>query len=126
MRNLRSVRLTELQLQDELLPTATAWDAASDAIICTFGPAKDNAVIDLRRRRQDVDFTCPAGLDAFDLIASWDAPCPLPGLDYDRILSLQYFADNLISVLVLEGGDIIVVREDPQPGEEKIEIVGSV
>jgi elongator complex protein 1 len=126
MRNLRSVLLTELQLQDELLPTATAWDTASDTIICTFGPAKDNAVIDLRRRRQDVDFTLPAGFDAFELIASWDAPCPLPGLDCDRILSLQYFADNLTSVLVLEGGDIIIVREDPRPGEEKIEIMGSV
>jgi elongator complex protein 1 len=41
-------------------------------------------------------------------------------------LSLQYFADTLTTCLVLEGGDIVVVREDPQPGEDKIEIVGSV
>ena len=41
-------------------------------------------------------------------------------------MSLHYFADNLTTILVLEGGDIIIVREDPQPGENKIEILGSV
>lgn len=126
MRNLKNVRLTEVQLQGELPLTATAWDAASDAVICTFGPTEGNAVIDLRRKVQNADFTGPAGPDAFEPIASWDAPCPLPDLACDRVLSLQYFADTLTACLVLEGGDIIVVREDPQPGEEKIEIVGSV
>ncbi|KAL2013837.1 hypothetical protein VTN00DRAFT_1362 [Thermoascus crustaceus] len=126
MRNLKNVRLTEVQLQGELPLTATAWDAASDAVICTFGPTEGDAVIDLRRKLQDADFTGPATPESFESIASWDAPCPLPDLACDRVLSLQYFADTLTACLVLEGGDIIVVREEPQPGEDKIEIVGSV
>lgn len=126
MRNLKSVRLTEVQLQGELPLTATAWDAASDSLICTFGPAADNQAIELRRKRQDAHFAHPARPEDLDLIASWDAPCPLPDLACDRVLSLQYFADNLTAILVLEGGDIVIVREDPQPGEDKIEIVGSV
>jgi elongator complex protein 1 len=126
MRNLKSVCLTEVHLQAELPLTATAWDAASDSIICAFGPVAGNPIIDLRRKRQDGSDRLPATLEDFELIASWDAPCPLPDLACDRVLSLQYFADNLTAILVLEGGDIVIVREDPQPGEDKIEILGSV
>lgn len=126
MRNLKNVRLSEVKLLADLPLTATAWDPSSDAVICAFGPAKDNAVLELKRKPQDgAHGGCPQPED-FQLIASWDAPSPLPDLTCDRILSLQYFADNLTACLVLEGGDIVVVREDPQPGEDKIEIVGSV
>lgn len=41
-------------------------------------------------------------------------------------MSLQYFADTLTACLVLAGGDIVVVREDQQNGEDRIEIVGSI
>jgi elongator complex protein 1 len=41
-------------------------------------------------------------------------------------LSLQYFADTLTACVVLAGGDIVVVREELQTGEDRIEIVGSV
>ncbi|EAL90074.1 killer toxin sensitivity protein (IKI3), putative [Aspergillus fumigatus A1163] len=126
MRNLKNVRLAEVHLQNELPLTATAWDTASDAVICTFGPTEANPIIELRRKHQDSYFTDPVGAEVFECIASWDAPCPLPDLRCDRVLSLHYFADNLTACLVLEGGDIVVVREDPLPGEEKIEIVGSV
>lgn len=126
MRNLKNVRLAEVQLQGELPLTATAWDAASDSVICAFGPTENNAIIDLRRKSQDAEYSGPVTAEQFESIASWDAPCPLPELACDRILSLQYFADNLTACLVLEGGDIVIVREEPQPGEDKIEIVGSV
>ncbi|RAH77059.1 killer toxin sensitivity protein [Aspergillus japonicus CBS 114.51] len=126
MRNLKTVRLAEVQLQNELPLTATAWDTASDAVVCTFGPTANNAVIELRRKRHDAHFSDPVGADVFECIASWDAPCPLPELECDRVLSLHYFADNLTACLVLEGGDIVIVREEPLPGEDKIEIVGSV
>lgn len=126
MRNLKNVRLAEVHLQSDLPLTAAAWDAASDDVVCTFGPTESNAVIELRRKRQDAYFSNPVSSDAFESIASWDAPCPLPYLSCDRVLSLQYFADNLTACLVLEGGDIIIVREEPLPGEDKIEIVGSV
>ncbi|PYH95176.1 killer toxin sensitivity protein [Aspergillus ellipticus CBS 707.79] len=126
MRNLKTVRLAEVQLQNELPLTATAWDTASDAVVCTFGPTASNPVIELRRKRHDAYFSDPVGADAFECIASWDAPCPLPDLECDRVLSLHYFADNLTAYLVLEGGDIVIVREEPLPGEDKIEIVGSV
>ncbi|KAJ5501455.1 hypothetical protein N7453_006272 [Penicillium expansum] len=115
MRNLRNVRLAETQIESELPLTATAWDTASDSVVCTFD---GNALRSLS--------TDPLSPEAFECIASWDAPCPLPDLACDRVLSLHYFADNLTTCLVLEGGDIVVVREEPLPGEDKIEIVGSV
>ncbi len=39
---------------------------------------------------------------------------------------MQYFGDNLTACLVLAGGDIVVVREETQNGDDRIEIVGSV
>ncbi|KAJ5320331.1 hypothetical protein N7508_000614 [Penicillium antarcticum] len=126
MRNVRNVRLAETQLEGELPLTATAWDTSSDAVVCTFGPAENNAIIEVRRKRPEITSTDPLSPEAFECIASWDAPCPLPDLACDRVLSLHYFADNLTTCLVLEGGDIVVVREEPLPGEDKIEIVGSV
>lgn len=44
----------------------------------------------------------------------------------DRVLDLHYFSDTFSTCVVLAGGDIVVVKEDPVPGENKIEIVGSV
>jgi elongator complex protein 1 len=126
MRNLRNVRLVETQIEGELPLTATAWDTSSDSVVCTFGPAENNPIIEVRRKRPEINSTDPLSPEAFECIASWDAPCPLPDLAYDRILSLHYFADNLTTCLVLEGGDIVVVREEALPGEDKIEIVGSV
>lgn len=126
MRNLKTVRLQETQVQGDLPLVATAWDTSSDSVVCTFGPSEHNAVIELRRKRPEVtsaEFLSP---DAFECLASWDAPCPLPDLACDRVLSLHYFADNLSACLVLEGGDIVMVREEPLPGENKIEILGSV
>jgi hypothetical protein len=60
------------------------------------------------------------------VIASWEAPCPNPDLPCDEVLSLHYFSDNLTACIVLAGGDIVVVREEPLPGEDRIEIMGSV
>jgi elongator complex protein 1 len=42
------------------------------------------------------------------------------------VLNLHYFGDSLTICLVFAGGDITVIREDPLPGEDRIEIVGSV
>ncbi|KAJ5673873.1 hypothetical protein N7462_009312 [Penicillium macrosclerotiorum] len=126
MRNLRNVRLQETQVAGDLPLTATAWDTSSDSIVCTFGPTEHNPIIELRRKRPDVVAAEPLSRDALECIASWDAPCPLLDLPCDRVLSLHYFADNLTACLVLEGGDIIIVREEPLPGEDKIEILGSV
>lgn len=118
MRNLRSIHRSLLASPPGLKLTASAWDVASDSVICAFGPTRDIALIELKRwRKYD---------KALEPIAAWDAPCPLPDLECDEILSLHYFSDSSIICLVLAGGDLIVVREEPQAGEEKIEIVGSV
>ncbi|KAJ5176282.1 uncharacterized protein N7482_002159 [Penicillium canariense] len=126
MRNLKGVRLQETQVEGDLPLTATAWDISSDSIVCAFGPAEHNPIIELRRKRPEVTAADPLSRDVLECIASWDAPSPLPDLACDRVLSLHYFADNLTACLVLEGGDIIIVREEPLPGEDKIEILGSV
>ena len=60
------------------------------------------------------------------LITSWDAPCPNPELRCDEILSLHSFEDSQTACLVFAGGDIVVIREEPLDGEDRIEIAGSV
>ena len=118
MRNLRNTHRSLLKSPPGLELTASAWDVANDSVICAFGPTKGNVLLELKRWKK-YDQT-------FQPIASWDAPCPLPDLECDKILNFHYFSDSLTACLVLAGGDIVVVREEPQTGEEKIEILGSV
>ena len=118
MRNLRSIHRSLLRSPPGLKLTASTWDVASDSVICAFGPTKDNLLLELKRWKRYGKNLEP--------IAAWDAQCPLPDLECDAILDLHYFSDSLTACLVLAGGDLIVVREEPQAGEEKIEIVGSV
>ncbi|PNS13996.1 Elongator complex protein 1 [Sphaceloma murrayae] len=122
MRNLRSLRHTHIKFAETDLPlAATAWDADTDGLICAFGPTETEAVIELKRFDKD-SFQPEDGR----LIASWDALCPLPDLPCDKILSARYFAETQSTCLILAGGDLVVVRENAQPGEDLIEIVGSV
>lgn len=118
MRNLRNIHRSLLKSPPWLELTASAWDVANDSVICAFGPTKGNVLLELKRWKK-YDQT-------FQPIASWDAPCPLPDLECDKILNFHYFSDSSTACLVLAGGDIVVVREEPQTGEEKIEILGSV
>ena len=124
MRNLRIVGRSLLRFSgDDPLPlTATAWDAASNALVCAFGPSESRATIELKRLHHDRT----GAEQKLESIASWDAPCPLPSLTHDSILTLHHFADSSTSCLVLAGGDIILVREQPEQGQELVEIVGSV
>ncbi|KAH6674491.1 elongator complex protein-like protein 1 [Halenospora varia] len=123
MRNLRNIRYEPwsppAQFQERPVTSAT-WDLANDSVLCTFGPTESNALIELVRVKNTTK------TEECTLVTSWDAPCPNPELDCDRILSLHYFGDSLTACLVLAGGDIVVVREEPLPGEDRIEIVGSV
>ena len=121
MRNLRCIQRTRHKLESQLTCTASAWDIINDAIIYTLGPTVDNALIELRSRPANSGH----GGDA-RLVASWDAPCPLSDLDVDQIIDLHYLVASEQICLVLAGGDIVLVRSDPQPDQEKIEIVGSV
>ncbi len=118
MRNLRSIHRSLIPSPPGLKLTASTWDVATDSVICAFGPTTDNVLLDLRRWKK-YDKT-------LEPIAAWDAQCPLPDLGCDEILNLHYFSDTLTLCLVLAGGDLLVVREEPQAGEDKIEIVGSV
>ena len=124
MRNLKIVGRSLLRFSgDEPLPlTATAWDAASDALVCAFGPSESRATIELKR----LHYARTGVEEKLESIASWDAPCPLPSLTHDSILSLHHFADTSTSCLILAGGDIVLVRENPTSTEELVEIVGSV
>ncbi|KAF2461618.1 IKI3 family-domain-containing protein [Lineolata rhizophorae] len=121
MRNLRNIFHAETKFSDSELPlTATTWDTANNAAICAFGPTESSAVIEIKRLKYH------GYKEIIQPIQSWDAPCPQPDLSCDKILSLHYFADTATICLVLAGGDLILVREDPLPGEDSIEIVGSV
>lgn len=121
MRNLKNIHHSRLDLFGENAVTATAWDASSDSLIIAQGPSATSEVIELRRSK-----TYGTTSDASVLVASWDAPCPLLDLEHDRIIHLHHFAHTETSCLILEGGDIVIVRSNPQVNEEKIEIVGTV
>ncbi|KAL6243017.1 putative elongator complex protein 1 [Rhinocladiella similis] len=121
MRNLKIVSYSQTELKADLPLAATAWDIANNTIVCAFGPTPTKPVIELKRR-----ISTSAGGAQFTNITSWDAPCPLPDLECDEILLLQHFSDTATSCIVLAGGDVVVVREDPSPDQEKIEIVGTV
>lgn len=122
MRNLKNISFDETSVPENLCLSATAWDATDDSIICTFGPTETSPTINLKRKRGKKS---AVGSD-FESITSWEAPCPLPSLPNDEVICLQYFPDTATSCLIFAGGDLVVVREDPQHGEETIEIVGSV
>ncbi|KAF1830666.1 IkappaB kinase complex, IKAP component [Decorospora gaudefroyi] len=124
MRNIKIVGRSLLRFSgDEPLPlTATVWDAASNSLVCAFGPSELRATIQLKR----LHYTRNSGEEKLEGIASWDAPCPLPSLTHDSIVSLHHFADTSTTCLILAGGDIVLIRENPTSTEELVEIVGSV
>ena len=126
MRNLLNTgyKRAPLPSASNLPLSATAWDTATDSVICAFGPTQEVPVIELKRVRYDVPYESRGF--SIESITSWDALCPLPDLSCDEIVSLQYFPDTSTACLVLAGGDLILVREDALPGEDRIEIVGSV
>ena len=126
MRNLKNIHHSVLKPPTGSGFTAAAWDVATDSVVCAFGPTKDDILIQLKRWTPRPGLQGATSEDGLHHIASWDAPCPLPDLDCDKILDLHFFSESLTLCLVQAGGDIVVVREEPQPGEEKIEIVGSV
>ncbi|MCJ1283838.1 hypothetical protein MMC26_003169 [Xylographa opegraphella] len=122
MRNLRNTRRDQLRSPGDLALKASGWDIENESIICAYGPTKDNSLIQLKRWHYDREENEENLRD----IASWDAPCPLPDLECDNILDVRYFSESSTICIVLAGGDIIVVREAPSDGQEKIEIVGTV
>ncbi|OBT44189.1 hypothetical protein VE00_04835 [Pseudogymnoascus sp. WSF 3629] len=123
MRNLRNIKYETWRSPDEFSVrsiTATAWDTSSDSAIVAYGPSEHDTLVELVRVNKK------GNKNEHTVITSWDAPCPNPDLACDEILSLYYFGDSQTACLVLAGGDIVVVREEPLPGEDRIEIVGSV
>jgi elongator complex protein 1 len=123
MRNLKIVGRSLLRFsgEDPLPLTATAWDANQNSILA-FGPSESRAVIEVKR----LHHTRTHAEERLENIATWDAPCPLPSLDHDSILSLHHFSDTATTCLILAGGDIVLVRESPLQAEDLVEIVGSV
>ncbi|KAF2210146.1 hypothetical protein CERZMDRAFT_46102 [Cercospora zeae-maydis SCOH1-5] len=125
MRNLRNISHSIFHFpisSDSDSPlTATAWESPSN-LICAFGPTPTNPALSLKRYNKTQNSSPSDGA----LIASWDAPPPNPDLPYDTILDIHSHPDQGTISLILAGGDIIVVREDPQDGQDLIEIVGSV
>ncbi|KAF2399320.1 IkappaB kinase complex, IKAP component [Trichodelitschia bisporula] len=122
MRNLRNIQRSAITFPEEgLPPSACTWDVENNSLICVFGPAPCSTLIELKR----VKFY-PNDDERHHMIASWDAPCPNPDTACDKVLDVHYFPDTASYCLILAGGDIVVVREDPLAGEELLEIVGSV
>ncbi|KAL6860955.1 IKI3 family domain-containing protein [Trichoderma novae-zelandiae] len=116
MRNLRNLRFGRWRHPDL---TAACWDPESDEIVCTIGPTEQNPTIELVRLSDSDSIN-------HRTFARWDAPSPNPQLLVDRVVSLHHLSGSGTTCLVLEGGDIITVREDPSAGQVHIEIMGSI
>ncbi|KAL6889877.1 IKI3 family domain-containing protein [Trichoderma longibrachiatum] len=116
MRNLRNLRFGRWRHPDI---TAACWDPETDEIVCAIGPTEQNPTIELVRLSDSDSIT-------HRTFARWDAPSPNPDLLVDRIVSLFRLSGSGTTCLVLEGGDIITVREDPSAGHVHIEIMGSI
>ncbi|KAI9785683.1 MAG: hypothetical protein M1839_008700 [Geoglossum umbratile] len=135
MRNLLNIYQAISKISSSEAPdlplVATAWcardnDGSYDSLLCVFGPSEDSAVIDLKRLEPRPSRNSEESSWQLCNVGSWDAPCPTPGLVCDKVLDVHYFGDERVACLVLAGGDIVVVREEPNGGQDKIEIVGSV
>jgi elongator complex protein 1 len=133
MRNLKNDRWRTYSAEPEIPFTALTWDTTNESIICATGPSRPHGTIILKRSREkNVDSTPngdhspdPQSRDFKDIV-SWDTQSPNADLEYDQIVSLKFFGDTQTICLVLAGGDIVVVREEPIGSEDRIEIVGSV
>ncbi|KAG0652209.1 iki3 [Hyphodiscus hymeniophilus] len=100
MRNLRNIRYVHWSSHSQRRITAVAWENDL-TFLCSFGPSEENALIELVRIN--------------------------PASKYYPISARQQTTDCILETcLVLAGGDIVVVREEPLAGEDRIEIVGSV
>ncbi|WDK09737.1 IKI3 family protein [Colletotrichum graminicola] len=127
MRNLRNIRFgawEQQQQQQDVTVTACCWDPAKDELLCTTGPTEAKATIELVRlsdhhQQQQIKSRT---------VTSWDAPSPSPDLPTDRVVDLHHFADSIATCVILEGGDIVTVKEDDagRDGDVQIEIVGSI
>ncbi|KAL7921536.1 IKI3 family domain-containing protein [Trichoderma austrokoningii] len=117
MRNLRNLRFGRWRHPDL---TAACWDPENDEIVCCIGPTAQNQTIELVRLSE-------ADSISRRTLARWDAPSPTPDLLVDRVVNLQYLSGSATTCIVLEGGDIVTVREEPGgPFDVHIEIMGSI
>ena len=121
MRNLKNIACSTSEVGGI---TATAWDVNTNSLICAkgpFGSGASAAVIRLYR----IQYSQSSALEKAE-IAVWDVDGPLPDPSQDKILSLHYLADVATTCLILAGGDIYIIRDEPELEQERIEIVGSV
>ncbi|KAK8130222.1 IKI3 family protein [Apiospora kogelbergensis] len=129
MRNLRNISYNSwsppADYEGEPI-TSSCWDPAKDEILCTFGPSEKDGKLRLLRLAEHVNAAGDPAFNFFE-IASWEALSPNPDLPVDKVVSLHHFSDNLTTILVLEGGDIVLVRESDSPQDGvHIEIMGSI
>jgi elongator complex protein 1 len=122
MRNLSIANINEARFSSDKLPlSASTFDTSTGDVIYTLGPTASQPIVELRRQSN-----VTGKFQDDSLITSWDAPCPLPDLDCDEVLSLHHFSESSSICIVLAGGDLVLVREKPLPDQERIEIVGSI
>ena len=110
MRNLKTTRQSTLATEGI---SALAYDL--DNIVIAIGPTLSAPSISLKHLPADA-----LNIEDARSIAAWDVE------PTDAILDLRCFPDIQTISVILAGGDIVTVRQDPLPGEDQIEIVGSV
>ena len=121
MRNLRNVRRSAIKFADwQISPlTATCWDLSDNSLVCAFGPTPSDGFVELKRLQENT-----RSERELKSIASWDLPSPQ--VEGEKIISLHYFVETASICIIFAGGDIVRIREQPLPGEELLEIVGSI
>ncbi|PHH73563.1 hypothetical protein CDD80_3727 [Ophiocordyceps camponoti-rufipedis] len=121
MRNLRNAHFVRQTLARASSPClSVCWDPDTDDVICAVGPTAERAKIEVVRLSHGDG-------DSPRTVAAWDAPSPHPDLAVDRVVDIHHVGGSATTCLVLEGGDVITVREGKSSGDAaRVEIVGSI
>ncbi|KAK3073710.1 putative elongator complex protein 1 [Teratosphaeriaceae sp. CCFEE 6253] len=110
---MRNLRVTEAKVFAAQGISATAYDL--DNVVFSVGPNAEDPSITLKQLPANA-----ASTDHAKAIASWAVE------PSDNVLDLHCFPDSQTISLILAGGDIVTVRQEPLSGEDQIEILGSV
>lgn len=101
--------------------TVSAWDTNSNSLFIACAPTKPNREIQLYEIQSSA-----AKDERVRLIAGWESPDSASKENFEKLVNLHYFADDLSFCLILNGGDIFIIRREPDEYQSHVEIAGSI
>ena len=101
--------------------TVSAWDTSSNSLFFACAPTKSNTEIQL----YEIQSAAAKG-ESIRLVAGWEPPYGESKNSFEKLVNLHYFADDLSFCLIVNGGDIFIIRREPDEYQSHVEIAGSI